>query len=324
MGVKDVRIIGLTFGLAAHSIDAMRRIIVKTPATTANLGPGFDSLGLAVQLYNTVDIEETPGGLEIECSGEGAESIPKDENSAVYRAAYAVFGQVSCAPAGLRIRLSSDIPAARGLGSSAAAIVGGAVAANKLVGSPLGEREILGICASIEGHPDNIVPALVGGFVITTITSAGHVEYIKTLPSPTIRAVAVVPDFELKTVDARRVLPTNFEFKDVVYNVSHAAFFVGAFITGNFSSLRFAMEDKLHQPYRETLIPGMRRVFEAAMNQGAQSVSISGSGPTLIAFVNSRDQEIGEAMRAAWLAEGIESRVLLLDLDTTGAICTDG
>lgn len=298
----------------------MRSVAVKAPATTANLGPGFDTLGLALKLYNTIEIEETGAGLMIECSGEGAGSIPTDESNVVYRAARSVFEQANRVPAGLAIRLHSEIPAARGLGSSAAAIVGGAVAANKLAGSPLGEREILQICAGIEGHPDNVVPALVGGFAITTITSAGHVEYIKTLPSPTIRAVAVVPDFELKTADARKVLPTSFEFKDVVYNVGHAAFFVGAFITGNFSSLRFAMEDRLHQPYRESLIPGMRAVFEAAMRCGAQSVSISGSGPTLIAFVNSRDEEIGEAMREAWTGQGVQCRVLLLDLDTAGVV----
>lgn len=296
----------------------MAKVIVQAPATTANLGPGFDTLGLALKLYNTVEMEETCEGLVIECEGEGVEGIPTDETNIIYKTADLVFRQVGYQPRGLYMKLRNDIPLARGLGSSAAAIVGGAVAANNLSGSRLGEREILQICAGIEGHPDNIVPALVGGFVITTITSIGHVEYIKALPSPTIRAVAVVPSFELKTVDARRVLPHHFDFQDVVYNVGHAAFFVGAFITGNFSSLRFAMEDKLHQPYRESLIPGMRKVFEAAMKAGAQSVSISGSGPTLISFVNSRDAEIGDAMRQAWLAEGIESRVLLLDLETAG------
>ena len=134
------------------------------------------------------------------------------------------------------------------------------------------------------------------------------------------RSVAVVPSFELKTSDARKVLPRKFEFEDVVYNVGHAALFVGAFITGNFSSLRYAMEDRLHQPYRESLIPGMRKVFEAAMSRGAQSVSISGSGPTLIAFVNSRDDEVGESMRAAWLSAGVESRVIPLQLDNQGTM----
>ena len=298
----------------------MKRVTVKAPATTANLGPGFDTLGLALRLYNTVEIEEAGEGLVIECEGLCSESIPCDRSNIVFRTAELVFGQVGYAPRGLVIRLTNEIPAARGLGSSAAAIVGGAVAANVLSGSRLGEREILQICAGMEGHPDNVVPALVGGFVVTTITSAGMVEYIKVMPSPTIRAVAAIPDFELKTADARRVLPSSFDFRDVVYNVSHAAFFVGAFITGNFSSLRFAMEDRLHQPYRESLIPGMRRVFDAAMKCGAQSVSISGSGPTLIAFVNSRDREIADAMRSAWAEEGIGCETMLLDLDTAGVV----
>lgn len=298
----------------------MKRVTVKAPATTANLGPGFDTLGLALKLYNTVEIEETGEGLVVECEGVCSASIPRDETNIVYRAAEMVFGQVGYSPRGLRVRLVNEIPAARGLGSSAAAIVGGAVAANVLSGSRLGEREMLQICAGLEGHPDNAVPALVGGFVVTTVTSAGMVEYVKVPPSPSIRAVAAIPDFELKTADARRVLPSHFDFHDVVYNVGHAAFFVGAFITGNFSSLRFAMEDRLHQPYRESLIPGMRRVFDAAMSQGAQSVSISGSGPTLIAFVNSRDAEIGEAMKTAWASEGIGCEVKLLELDTRGVV----
>ncbi len=299
----------------------MNKVVVKAPATTANLGPGFDTLGLALNMYNTVELEETCSGLAIECSGEGSDALPKDESNIIYKAIDQVFRQVGYSPRGLHIKLHNEIPLARGLGSSAAAIVGGVVAANKISGSKLGEREVLQICAGIEGHPDNVVPALVGGFVVTTITSVGHVEYIKAVPSPIIRAVAVVPSFELKTKDARKVLPSHFDFNDVVYNVSHAAFFVGAFITGNLSSLRFAMEDRLHQPYRESLIPGMRKVFDAAMRAGAQSVAISGSGPTLIAFVNSRDEEIGQAMKKAWEEEGIESRVLLLKPDLDGCKC---
>jgi homoserine kinase len=296
----------------------MRKVTVKTPATTANLGPGFDTLGLALKLYNIVELEETNDGLEIECSGDGAEQIPTDESNLVFKAAELVFEQVGYKPSGLKIRLRNEIPFARGLGSSAASIVGGAVAANRLAGSWLGEREILHICAGIEEHPDNIVPAYVGGFVMTTITSSGHVEYIKTLPSALVRAVVVVPTFELKTADARRVLPDQFKFSDVVYNVGHAAFFVGAFITGNFSSLKFAMEDRVHQPYRESLIPGMQSVFNAAMSAGAQSVAISGSGPSLIAFVNTKDEEVAGAMKSAWESEGVDCRAMLLDLDTEG------
>ena len=301
-----------------HTINIMKSVIVRAPATTANLGPGFDTLGLALKLYNSVELAEIDDGLVIQCSGDGAESIPTDASNIVYKTADIVFRQVGYSPRGLYINLENEIPLARGMGSSAAAIIGGAIAANKLSGSRLGEREILQICAQIEGHPDNVVPALVGGFVITTITSTGHVEYIKALPSPIVRAVAAIPTFELKTADARRVLPPAFDFQDVVYNVSHAALFVGAFITGNFSSLRFAMEDRLHQPYRESLIPGMQKVFDAAMKHGALSVSISGSGPTLIAFVSSRDEEIGQAMHDAWMSEEIDCRMLLLELDTDG------
>jgi homoserine kinase len=294
-------------------------VSVKSPATTANLGPGFDTLGVALRLYNTIEMsDDEKSGLLIEVEGEGADETPRDESNVVYQAADLVFKRVGYQPRGLRIHLVNEVPFARGLGSSAAAIVGGVVAANALSGGRLGEREMLHIAYELEGHPDNVVPAALGGFIITTVTSAGAVEYIKVLPSPTIRAVAVIPTFELKTKDARSVLPETFDFRDVVYNVSHASLFVAAFITGNFSSLRYAMEDKVHQPYREALIPGMKRVFEAAMRAGAQSVSISGSGPTIIAFVNSRDDQVGRAMSEAWLAEGIDSACLPVELDTQG------
>ena len=271
-----------------------------------------------MKLYTTVEISDEAAGLQIDFQGEGADEAPMDSSNIIFRAADAVFKRVGHQPGGLRIGITNEIPLARGLGSSAAAIVAGVVAANKLAGERLGEREILHIAYEIEGHPDNVAAAVLGGFVITTVTSAGAVEYIKAPPSPTIRAVAVIPSFEVKTADARGVLPREFGFDDVVWNVSHASLFVAAFITGNFSSLRFAMEDRLHQPYRESLIPGMRKVFESAMRAGAQSVSISGSGPTIIAFVNSRDAEIGQAMAKAWESEGIESRILPLELDTQG------
>ncbi|MFQ3548594.1 MAG: homoserine kinase [Armatimonadota bacterium] len=294
------------------------KVTVKTPASSANLGPGFDTLGVALCLYNTVTIETIENGLEITCSGVGADKIPLDETNIVYTSALKVWEQVGYNPSGIKLHLHNEIPPARGLGSSSAAIVCGVTAANAVSGNMLGEREILQICMNIEGHADNIVPALVGGFCVATVVSNGHVEYIKVPPSKTISAVAIVPSFELKTSDARKVLPESFSFQDVVYNVGHSAFFVSAFITGNFSSLKFAMEDRLHQPYRESLIPGMRDVFSAAMQAGAQSVSISGSGPTLIAFVNSNQKQIGKAMQEAWQKHNIESQIYILSLDTEG------
>jgi homoserine kinase len=302
----------------------MALVRVSSPATTANLGPGFDTLGVALKLHNIVEMCDDESGLLIQLEGEGADEAPCDESNIVFQAADLVFKQVGYQPRGLRISLHNEIPFARGLGSSAAAIVSGVVAANALSGGRLGERELLHIAYQLEGHPDNIVPALLGGFVCTTVTSGGAIEYIKVPPSPNIRSVAAIPTFELKTRDARRVLPEQFDFQDVVYNVSHASFFVAAFITGNFSSLRYAMEDKVHQPYREALIPGMRRVFESAMRAGAMSVSISGSGPTIIAFVNGRDEAIGAAMSDAWKTEGIDNRILPLELDTHGTRILEG
>jgi homoserine kinase len=298
----------------------MPRIRLRIPATTANLGPGFDALGLALTLYNRVSVE-TAGGRDISVSvrGEGEGRIPTDGTNRFCIAAKKVYDRLGRPTPGLHARMETAIPLARGLGSSATAAVAGLVAANKLCGAPLSDADLIGLATDIEGHPDNAVPCLLGGFTASAHTE-GKVSYVRALPGGPIRAVVAVPAFELETAKARAALPETVSRRDAVYNVAHTALVTLAFAKGDFGVLRTATQDRLHQPYRAHLIPGMARVFDAALSAGALGAAISGAGPSLIAFVQDDAERVGEAMRRAWEAEGVASRSLVLDVDTQGTV----
>jgi homoserine kinase len=291
---------------------------VQVPATTANLGPGFDTLGMALKLYNVVEIEEISGGILIEVEGDGADKIPRDQSNIVYLAATRVFQEARYNPKGLRIRLVNNIPVARGLGSSAAAIVGGLVGANIIAGSPFSDKDILNFAAAIEGHPDNVAPALIGGLVVSTLVE-GEVKYCKIDPPAGLKCVVAIPDFALPTKLAREVLPQSVSVQDAVFNISRAALLVASFIKGDFGMLSTAMEDRLHQPYRANLVPGMKKVFAAARLAGAKGVALSGAGPTLIAFCDRNAGPVAKVMKDTFWEGGIQSRVLELEPNPVGA-----
>ena len=298
----------------------MSRIRLRVPATTANLGPGFDALGLALTLYNHISVETTGGqGVSVFVRGEGEGRIPTDESNRVCVAARKVFERVGRPAPGLRVEMEVAVPLARGLGSSATATVAGLVAANRLCGSPLSDADLIGIATEIEGHPDNVVPCLLGGFTAAAHAD-GEVSHVRTLPGGPIRAVVAVPAFELETARARAALPQTVSLKDAVYNVTHTALVTLAIARGEFGVLRAAVRDRLHQPYRAPLIPGMARVFDAALDAGALGAAISGAGPSLIAFVTGDGERVGEAMRRAWEAEGVSAHALVLDVDTQGTV----
>ncbi len=293
-------------------------IRLRVPATTANLGPGFDALGLALTLYNRVSVETTEvREVSFSIRGEGEGRIPTDGTNRLCVAMKRVYDRIGRPMPGLRVRMETAIPLARGLGSSATAAVAGLMAANRLCGSPLSDADLIGLATDIEGHPDNAVPCLLGGFTAAAHTD-GKVSYVRALPGGPIRAVVAIPAFELETARARAALPKSVRFQDAVYNVTHTALVTLAFARGDFGVLRTATQDRLHQPYRAPLIPGMARVFDAALDAGALGAAISGAGPTLIAFVVEDAERVGEAMRSAWEKEGITSRALILDVDTQG------
>ena len=292
-------------------------ITVHVPATSANLGPGFDALGLALRLHNTLTIEpaSTP---EISIEGEGEKTLPRDPTHLAYQAAMAIAERAGIASAARAFRLTQHnvIPLARGLGSSAAAIVGGAVAANALLGRPLDEQALLDLATEMEGHPDNVAPALFGGLVVCTRSPSG-VRWMRLAPPP-LKVVLAVPDYPVSTEEARRRLPARVPFPDAVFNVTRTALLVAALTGGRPDLLDEATQDRLHQPYREQLVPGLTEVFAAARRAGAYGVALSGSGPAVLAFGEAPG--IGPAMARAFEAAGATSRILHVECDIAGTV----
>ena len=297
-----------------------RRVRVRIPATTANCGPGFDALGIACTLYNEVELELTGPAdfVQIQVTGDGADTLPTNARNLVLRSVRTILDKVVDIRSGIRLTLHNAIPLSRGLGSSSAAIVGGLVAANAIVGNRFNQAEILDMATVMEGHPDNVAPALYGGFTIS-VMQGEQVSCLRMALPCELKLVVCVPDFRLSTHKARQAIPLSVPHKDAVYNVSRAALLVGALASGQLDYLGEALGDKLHQPYRAPLIPGMLNVFAAGKKAGALGVAMSGAGPSLMAYTVERPEEVGQAMVAAFAAEQITSRYLCLDVDYAGA-----
>jgi homoserine kinase len=300
----------------------MKKVSVSTPASTANLGAGFDCLGLALNLRNVVELWDVGrgAGLEIDIEGEGEERLPTDSSNLIARAAERVFVKVGKRPAGLlRMHAINGVPLSSGLGSSAATIVGGLVAANALVEGGLTREALLRLAYELEGHADNAAAALYGG--LTLVSAAGSELMARPVPlstAPAMRVVIVLPALRLSTAEARAALPAQVPMADAVYNVGHALFTVEALRSGDEALLRWAVGDRLHQPYRQKLIPGYAAVVAEAHKAGALAVALSGAGPSLVAFANSRHAEIAAAMQAAFQANGLASRTFILPVDRQG------
>jgi len=292
---------------------------VQVPASTANLGPGFDCLGMALKLFNIVEMAEISSGLSIEVTGEGKNDIPRDKTNIVYICARQVFEKVGYTPSGLKIRLHNNIPVARGLGSSAAAIVGGLVAANIISGGKLTLNQVLKLAIQREGHPDNVTPALIGGITVYAHSEEEEVRYLKIDPPLGLTTVVTIPDFPLSTKDAREALPKQLNLEDAVFNISRAALLVAALQKGDFELLGVAMEDRLHQCYRAGLIPGMRKVFAAARLAGARGVALSGAGPALVALADKNPGLIAKVMKDTFRQSGVTAKSIVIYPSPTGA-----
>lgn len=264
---------------------------VRVPATSANMGPGFDCMGVALDIYNVVEIQEIPKGLVIVNEGRDTNNIAKDRTNLIYKAMEMVFRQIGFVPSGLKIISKNDIPVARGLGSSAASTAAGLLLANALTGDSLNMDKIIELGTVLEGHPDNIVPALMGGMTLSYAREASKVGYIKLDFPEKLRMLVMVPDYSLSTAMARKVLPRQVELSNAVFNVGRAALMVAALQAGEFEHLKYAVEDKLHQPYREKLIPGMKEIFDQAYNAGARGIYLSGAGSTLVALIDADNGE---------------------------------
>ena len=292
-------------------------ISVRVPATSANLGPGYDAVGLALSLGARISLERAQHP-EIEVTGTGEDLIPRGPEHPAYRAARFVAEVIGEPDVHFRLVQENDIPPTRGLGGSAAALVGGAVAANELFGGQIAPPDLLNIVCELDGHPDNAAPALLGGLVIGTLTPTG-VSAVRLEPKDLGAAVAV-PDFAVSTTAARRALPEHVPHRDAVFNVGRSGLLLGALATGEYELLRVAMQDKLHQPYRAHLVPGLERVIEAALQNGAHGACLSGSGPTVLAFTpRELAPAVAAAMKKTFEAGGTEARSWALDVDLMGA-----
>jgi len=274
-------------------------IKVRIPATSANLGSGFDSLGLAVTLYNYVFMEEADGA---HIQAIDSVNIPTDETNLVYTTARRLYEICGRPFYGMRILQENNIPMARGLGSSSACIIGGLFGANELLGRPVGRDELINIAATIEGHPDNVTPAILGGLV-TTALDGGKVLYVKQEIASDLRFVTLVPDFELQTSVARAALPQTVPYRDAVFNLSRAALMSVSLYSGKYENLRTAADDRLHQPYRLALIPGAEKAVAMAYELGAYASYISGAGSTIMAIIADDNTafETGAAKQLSYL-----------------------
>ena len=259
----------------------MRRM--QIPATTANMGSGFDCIGMAFDLYNYIDFEPLGevGACELTSSGD-AGTIDLSKDNLIYKAYCAVFAYLRRPVMGIRMHFENNIPYSRGLGSSSAALIGGVKVANAVLGDPLNDEELLQVALPFEGHPDNLAPALLGGIVISGLHSDGTVFYQKIVPPQNLHCTVIIPDYPLATQKAREVLPKQVSMQDAIFNISRVALLVNALYTGKLEELTFAMEDRLHQPYRMPLILGMEEIIPKAKELGALNVVISGAGPTIL------------------------------------------
>lgn len=298
-----------------------KKVTVRVPATSANCGPGFDTLGLACNLYNYFTYELIDQGLSLKIEGEGTEKLKAGKNNLAFLSFYKVWDMIVGSKTGLSVIMSNNIPLSRGLGSSSTAIVAGLVAANHLTGNTLSKNEIVQLATEIEGHPDNVAPAILGGMTISYVDN-GRASSLKFLPLKPFKLVAVVPDMPLATSLARRAIPKTVPHQDAVFNTSRAALLVGAMLTGDYQHLAAGLDDRLHQPYRAHLISGMEDAFKAAVNNGAFNAIISGAGSTLMAYVpiNVSCEAVGEAMCKVLSEHDLHSVFHILDIDTEGAV----
>ncbi|WP_160687768.1 homoserine kinase [Clostridium sp. C2-6-12] len=296
-------------------------IKVRVPATSANMGPGFDSLGIALRLYNEF------GFRELEEDGLKFNGMPEEfcnENNIIYQAMKFCFDKAGYKIKGLEIsELTQDVPVSRGLGSSSTCIVGGLVGANEILGKKFSDEELLEMAVEIEGHPDNVAPALLGGMVVA-IVDENKTYYDKVDVKKGIKFVSIIPNFRLSTKKARGVVPQQISLKDGVYNVSRAALMVACFSSGKYDLIKYACKDAFHQNYRAKLIPGFEEVYNKSYELGAWGCYLSGAGPTIMAIINEEDERFSNRLREYLKIKGLEWDILELSIDDAGATIIEG
>ena len=302
----------------------MRRVKVRVPASTANLGSGFDTLGMALTLYNEIELIDEGEGVQLLVEGEGSVVLEKaGSRNLALRAIQATLEEFGIRPVGLRVRQLNRIPLRRGLGSSAAACLGGIAAAARMAGVELSLDEILMRALPFEGHPDNITPALLGGLTVSAIIE-GRVVSARIRVPKGLKALVVIPTLEIATKRAREVLPKEVPFQDAVFNLNRLALLLAGLMTDRLDLLAAGTEDRLHQQYRAALLPGMEAILEEGRRAGALAVCLSGAGSSLLALVTGDGDEVGRRMSERWHREfGVENSVRLLEIDRQGLTYLD-
>lgn len=296
-----------------------KSVTIRVPATTANLGPGFDCLGLSLDLWNEVSVSIEEQTLNIQIQGEGENDLATDHTNLIYRAFLLVLNKYSITPPeGLTIQCRNRIPVASGLGSSSSAVIAGLLAAKTLYSLEIEDHHLLEIGLELEVHADNMAACLLGGLVI--VIQDGNSLITRKLHMKPLQATIALPQIQLRTQRAREVLPEILARHDVVFNIGRTALLISSLLSGDYSKLSTAMQDRIHQPYRLGLIPGAENAVQAALNAGALGSAMSGAGPSLIAFHAEKDTGISTAMLQAFEKEKIPARIIELTTTEAGAM----
>lgn len=306
-------------GTKAGGISDVRSIRIRVPASTSNLGPAFDAAGIALQLYLRVEVAlRSSGDSEIDFRGRDAHLVPRDGTNLIWRTMVEVAEQSGMQLPPFTMRIENEIPITKGLGSSASACLAAAAAADFLCGLELPREEWLKITAAREGHPDNAAPALYGGLVSSIYGETILCSRAVFPPEWTI--VAVTPDFELETKKARSVLPAEIPYRDAVFNLQRVAFLISQLSHGRRDGIREAMRDRLHQPYRGPLMPGLKEILDMDDEPGLIGRALSGAGPTVVALADSCENEIAENMCRIFRSRGLNVEAHLLKADNEGLV----
>ena len=298
------------------------KYLIKVPASSTNLGAGFDSLGLALDLYLEIQVQEgTAKGIDIDVTGEGANQLKKNvRENLIWKVLQNVFVSEKKAIPNLKLSVCNQIPLASGLGSSAAAIVGALGVFEALTGQELTEEKFFRYALAFENHPDNLSAARFGGFTVSCVNDEDQVSCIRLKIANPIKILLVVPDFHLATFQSREVLPDDLRIDDIIFNIQHAALTVAALTSGQFQFLRESLSDKLHQPYRVSLIPGLSEVLKLSFENisGLLGVSLSGAGPSVLCFFDGESRKIFQRIQGIFNKHGINCRPFELQIDNLG------
>ena len=293
-------------------------IRIRVPASSANMGAGFDTLGIALNLYSVLNVSETDGGLEIITHTNGG-MVHNNESNLIYRAMKRVFDEVGYKPDGLFIKQESKIPMTRGLGSSSACIVGGMLGANVISGRELSYNDILNLATDMEGHPDNVGPALYGGLCISA--KVGRNTVVKsTKLCNNLKFAVMIPDFFVATRKSRGALPEFVALKDASANISSALMLYYSLVSGDFSELRYGVRDRLHQPYRKRYVDGFDDIVKKTYDTGSLATYLSGSGPTIMSIIDGENTDFKQTMEKFFRDNSHKWKCIILECDNVGSV----